>query len=84
MPVTWPFKDLSVDGARTTGGIGVLRVEPGDIVVIQVQEKLMPGQAKVIKQRIKELLGDEVGILVLSDGASIQVLRPASEQTGGS
>lgn len=56
--------------------VGVLKLEPGDIVVISYEQLLSSEYAQRLAADIKKSLGD-IRCVVLDGGAQLSVYRPA-------
>jgi hypothetical protein len=55
--------------------VQVLRLEPGDVLVLRYEHKMRPETIDTISQRLKAFFADN-RVMVLDGGASIEVVRP--------
>lgn len=56
--------------------IQVLRLQPGDVLVVQADRYINEHVAAGIKDRVRAIFGRDIPVMVLSDGMSLSVVRP--------
>lgn len=60
--------------------VELLRFQVGDRLVITMDHVIDPEEADYIRRGIEEVFGEGVGVLVLSPGASLSVIRQDETQ----
>jgi hypothetical protein len=66
-------------GCGPLAGIQVLRVSPGDVVVLRHSQRLSQASAARLKQTFEGALPEGVRVFVLNDGLTVdRLLRPSA------
>jgi hypothetical protein len=59
--------------------LGVLRLQPGDIVVLISPSHISADTARRLGEHLEKVVPDGVKFMVLADGLEVGVLRPPSD-----